>query len=503
MAKKLTVFLSYASEDRKFADALETRISNCFKWAIDIKSMAHFPLGVNFRNLIDRALDTTDILLVIATGHEKLSHSFTGYEVGYFRSSQQARRYIAETQGIERLVIPIALLADIPDTLSDIEGIGIADNERFLLRADATGQAAEGREDRFFELLVRIDRILVQLDPVERTPERQMQDYSGYREQAVGFYTDLLKVMSSLPLRREMPKTKLTLRLPANFRSKDVELEGGVMLLCTGPTTGILQNPPSEQWISWQEFVAQIGRKDIALTWSDALVSLITSAVVGEFANSDPLVFSFDQKKLFRLFVSKSTTFFDRTRELDIYVVEILRDRDVGDPFTTYLAKAIAIALRYRALFLEGGSPYGAVTVRFWKKEEWKPMMREMLRDLRLLLMHSQEAGLGVRRHIIELYGPDDGSINRVLGMVDRWSRQKMQLYACVESILMDPDPSEASFEAFIRTIGEFCTETKAINVAFVTSVLKKLAVVLQVDQGEHNSGSVEVVLRSAGEAAA
>jgi hypothetical protein len=481
-AHKLTVFLSYVSEDQKFAEAIAVRIGNSFKRAVDLKYMSQFPLGANFRSLIDQALDCADVLLVIATGHEKLSHSFTGYEVGYFRKSQKTRKYIDEERAIERLIIPVAMLTDIPATLTDIEGIGIAETDRFLVHPEIAGQTGNDKENPFFELLVRIDHILDQLDPIEKTPDRQEQDYADYRDEAKLFYLDLVKVMSSLPLRREMPKTKLTLRLPADFSSKDIELERGVVLLCNGPTAGILEREPSDQWVLWPEFSTQIGPQDIALTWNDALISLVTSAVRGDFANSDPLVFSFDRKKLFRLFVSKSTTFFDRTRELDIYVVEILRYRDVGDPFTTYLAKAIAIALRYRSLFLEGGSPYGPVTARFWKKEEWKPMMRDMLRELRLLLMLSQEAELGERRHLIELYGVDAGSIEKVLDMVKTWSDQKTELYKAVESVLLEPDPSEATFEVFLKTIERFCTQTKAINVAFITAVLARLAGVLKVE---------------------
>src|SRR5262249_50371720 len=143
--------------------------------------MSLFPLGVNFRTFIDQALDAADILLVIATGHEKLSHTFTGYEVGFFRRSVQNRKYIDETHSIERLIIPIALLSDIPATISDIEGIGIAKTDRFLFDFDAIGKPIGKKQDPFFDLLVRLDRILDQLDPVERSADQQVETYNEYR----------------------------------------------------------------------------------------------------------------------------------------------------------------------------------------------------------------------------------------------------------------------------------------------------------------------------------
>jgi hypothetical protein len=60
-AHKATVFLSYVSEDQKFAEAIAVRIANSFKRAVDLKYMSQFPLGANFRSLIDQALDSADI----------------------------------------------------------------------------------------------------------------------------------------------------------------------------------------------------------------------------------------------------------------------------------------------------------------------------------------------------------------------------------------------------------------------------------------------------------
>ena len=65
--------------------------------------------------------------------------------------------------------------------------------------------------------------------------------------------------------------------------------------------------------------------------------------------------------------------------------------------------------------------------------------------------------------------------------MVRVWSEQKAQLYRSVESVLTEAEPSEANFQIFLETIDRFCTQTKAINVAFITAVLQKLAGVLKV----------------------
>jgi hypothetical protein len=72
--------------------------------------------------------------------------------------------------------------------------------------------------------------------------------------------------------------------------------------------------------------------EEIALTWGDALTNLISAAVTGDFSQGDEIVFSHDRQKAFRLFVSKSILYFDKSETLDVYVIPTLKLGDVGDP---------------------------------------------------------------------------------------------------------------------------------------------------------------------------
>ncbi len=78
---RLHVFVSYSSEDRGLATAISDELRRAFnptvlKLTIDVE----FSLGANWRNRLKADLDDTDILLVVATGKQKVSHSFTGFE---------------------------------------------------------------------------------------------------------------------------------------------------------------------------------------------------------------------------------------------------------------------------------------------------------------------------------------------------------------------------------------------------------------------------------------
>ena len=184
--RKLVIFLSYATEDQQLANTIANKLTSAFGRTVDLRYMSKFELGVNFRTTIDQALDAADVLIVIATGREKLSHTFTGYEVGYFRHSQQTRLYIDENNKAQRIIIPVAIFADTPATISEIEGIGIGQADRFFFEL-ADGKLAGQKGDPFFNLLDRIDGILDKTDSDSRSSEQRRQDYDRYKEESASF----------------------------------------------------------------------------------------------------------------------------------------------------------------------------------------------------------------------------------------------------------------------------------------------------------------------------
>src|SRR4051812_30256530 len=86
--ERLHVFISYSSEDRDLATKIGEELRRAFNPAIlRLTIDVEFALGSNWRDRLKADLDEADILLVVATGKQKVSHSFTGFEVGYFDSS--------------------------------------------------------------------------------------------------------------------------------------------------------------------------------------------------------------------------------------------------------------------------------------------------------------------------------------------------------------------------------------------------------------------------------
>lgn len=492
--KKLVIFLSYATEDQQLANTIKEKLNSAFGMTVDIRYMSNFELGSNFRTTIDQALDAADILIVIATGRGKLSHTFTGYEVGYFRHSQQTRRYIDDNDKAERLIIPVAIFADTPATISEIEGIGIGQADRFFFEL-ADGKLTGQKEDPFLQLLDRIDGILEKLDPAPRSNAQRRQAFDKYEEESCKFYAEISELMSTLPLDQQTPKTKIIVKLSPNYAPPDVGIDDNISFSQTGPTTGIFSKTPSTGFQQWKDFMTCIGPEEIALTWGDALTNLISSAVTGDFSHGDEIVFSHDRKKAFRLFVSQSVLYFDKSQTLDIYVMPILKLDDVGDPKTTYLSKGLAAGLRYRALFLEPTSPFAPAMVKLGQPSEFRTTVSKLLRELRLLLVRSDEAKLSQRDNIVWLFGAEDESINDVLGMTELWDEQKELLYDAAEKALASSVPDKDQRESFVKVLGEFCEKTRSINTVWLRKVMDALNGVLLADPSQvQRSSNVKIL---------
>ena len=79
---------------------------------------------------------------MLFTNQPKSSHSYTGYEVGYFSRSKAQRPFIVAD--VERLIIPFCVGSGFPDTADYMQGVDINPNDIFSLIEDpgtlGTGQ---------------------------------------------------------------------------------------------------------------------------------------------------------------------------------------------------------------------------------------------------------------------------------------------------------------------------------------------------------------------------
>src|SRR6476660_4645434 len=161
---RINIFISYAHEDGELVSSIDSLLRETFEFApLSIYRDIEIKEGQNWAKQIDTALQETDILLVIFTERMKMSHSYTGYEIGYFnRSIQQNRRGSA---GFDRIYIPFCIGADVPDTMHDIQGVSIGADEVYKVLKTKIESGVEPVVDEdhpVFKLLARISDLVMQ-----------------------------------------------------------------------------------------------------------------------------------------------------------------------------------------------------------------------------------------------------------------------------------------------------------------------------------------------------
>jgi predicted nucleotide-binding protein len=191
--KRLRIFLSFANEDEPFARAIMERLLNLFR-DIDF-TFAKTLRGLNDLALIDETLNDADILLVIGFGREKLRHSDTACEIGYFRKSVADRPFIDGPTNIKRGIILFNILQGAPAPIEQFQNSleYVSDVLEYKLETNLK----DGEEpDAFFVLLRRIDDITSAITH-DHNALRYEERYKVMRDVAQRFRQDLTSILTS------------------------------------------------------------------------------------------------------------------------------------------------------------------------------------------------------------------------------------------------------------------------------------------------------------------
>lgn len=489
----LNVFLSYASEDNKIAEALARTFRAAFVNAIDITMMGEFPGGLNWRRLIDESIVRTDVLIAIASGRLKPSFSFTGFEIGSFSMSVRSQPKMAKFKNEDRRMIPFAVLARVPDVMNEFEGIDIDPTNLHDVRFDAKNIAEElnslfkkdnrnSPDGKIYKLLCDVENIIIRVSgagvAIDRTEERAQLLRGHARSLCKEIFENMLNREESVI----QPKSKLIINLPPGWQhANKYELVEGASLRVEGPCYDAfgLRDGRGGKIYEWKEFTSGID-DDIVFAWREALASLITSSQESGFIENN-IILAFNRKKIFRIFVSRITSFYSDAAEFHIYIIEILRRKDYGDPATTILLKAMEVGLVYRFMFLEDRSDFSKAMIMATPPRDLQRRVLDMVNGLSLLLQTTEEYGLNDPRTIIDIMGLD--ASQRLDDLYKDWETEKAKLYAAAKSILKMKQCTSEDKKGFVEVLDSFCGHTREVNRNYTTAVLRLLREKIETDK--------------------
>jgi hypothetical protein len=477
MSDPLSLFLSYASEDRSIADALATCLSASFGDRIDLKRMSKFPLGASWREQINENLDRADVLIAIASGRLKPGHSFTGYEIGAFHFSCRKSSNMAAYPNISRISIPFAVLSGVPDTLSEFQGVGIDPQSIFAVKYDAGDGVASVRDEKIFAFLLYIENLITKAEGRMPDWDTQAARRETLRDHSRRLFADIKQAVSTREEKTERPKSKLIIRMDAGSNGADLSsakiwVAGDNCLSAFGieAASGEPIDTSSAPPMNWKEFTANVKGDDISAGWKTVLEKLMSSAIDGQFI--DDRLTSFNRKKTLRVFISKVVRFFNKAREFHVYVVDLLPATEYGDPETTLLQNALKVGLTYRSMFLEDTSQFSPAQMMATDPTQLPEKVSRMTCELEYLLQFSRDSRLDQAGNILTILGP--AAAPRVGGMFEVWNTARERLLASAKKIAT-LTAGNALLREFLGELTEFCVSTKPLNDEYLAATLRNL----------------------------
>ncbi len=482
--KRVSIFISYAREDRELASSVGEELLQLFSLApVNIFRDVGIPEGTDYRNEIDNALDTADILLVLLTDRQKASYSYPGYEVGYFKKSIKGRPKIFGDH--ERIIIPVCIGTNNPETMHYIQSIQIGSDQVFkipepIAKTESTPERPLAPEQNpVYTLLKRITDIV--MDVVgNQIPAKNREAFVDVKvpDSAGRLYGIICAYLQRRVSSETFPERKIVIRTdaPPEIRPDGADLSNATVEL-RGNSFQIFGFPEEKnREFTWTEFGNKIP-SEFGGTWTEGIRSLVRSTVQGGEDNYH-VVSSIKGDKAFRLFVSRIVTYVSKKTEIHIYIVQMIV-RQYGDPLTTRLLSAISIGLRFRFLLLERDSKFNPDNLELplainlsAEPDVLKSLTRELLGQMDLILRDATEANLLDPKLLKLIWG--EGAGERVQQMMLAWEETRLKLYSAAQQVLSS---NELDFsqkkKLFIAALRNMKAETETLNREYTLRALR------------------------------
>jgi hypothetical protein len=464
----LRIFISYASEDLNVALAVARGLSDALpegfadvcldKWFLQA--------GAEFKKQLETKLEKTDVLIIVYTGVDKHSHGFTGWEVGYF---ERVRR-----NDPSRRIIPL-FLEDLPATAAEFEGHSLKiPRELLQLSLDQFNARNDIAED---------DPLCVLITELQEEAAK-IREQAGYPRAARNVKHDpvlcvknmRLAIFSYLKTTVEKvfkPQKQITFKSTgAALQNCETDLPGDAKLIPVGGSPMSIFGLGDEV-MTWEKFL-QLAKGPHKDSWREAITSVILSSQAEQInVDNSQIILSSDESKTYRIVLTTATTYWDDSREFNLYFVETLHREEYGDRDTTLMLKGLEVVCRYRFMFLEATSQFSANNLLATREDRLAEMAAKLLRELNLMRKEASSAGLDQPSFWSRFVGwplilqmgetirPKEVSIREIIGRV---LNTKDQI-----------DALAALRQELSKAVGELEDATRSQNASLLEAMAKRL----------------------------
>jgi hypothetical protein len=483
------VFLSYAHEDNDILQAVHRAFEvirqhtrQQLEIFYDKKSIDE---GDFFDNKIRDALRDSDYLIILYTGAYKRSHSYTGFELGYFYSLMDDE--IQASGNTSRQIV--SMFVDGPPViLRGVQGIELA---------ISTGELSSNRDIYMERVRANVDK-----DPLTRffnsvadkVEERQkdivddgtMNKKRLERFQAVQKIVPVLRgemydCLSSRVARRNIQQRLIIFEVPKCGAKEAYEkVPDNTILIQRGKAFELFGIDLANDTISWRDFKGILSHSDnISAVTILAIERAFISAVSPKTTrDNEQIIRGFRDNRIYRLIVTQHFDYYDDRKVLHMYLIEVLGTAILGNNETSIILGLINIAAKYRFIFIEQESELSLTSFKIEKKspKEMQEKVRKLVRELYLIEDESRVLKLDTPASII-IYSRGL-SLEDILGLQKQWFDGRQRLLDVADTILQE-NPGSDKFaklsDEWLLALEEFSSVSYKINSTIALQALENL----------------------------
>ncbi|WP_029077486.1 toll/interleukin-1 receptor domain-containing protein [Bradyrhizobium sp. th.b2] len=449
-----TVFISYASEDKELATAVEDALNQLakktfFDVAI-VRDIHSFDQGRSLKSQVLEMLQGSQILLVIYTETLKKSHSYTGFELGAF--SVYMRNDIEARGCTDRRIISM-FLDDPPQ--AEVDMLGIKLNVEAISDGHPTDRVidpADGLGVFFRSLSDSSIRSVYELKHGSNLDNKRATELSGLLASGQAEVDDtilpalrssLFKALSRIVERSSIEQTLLVVSWnppSAGGEPPGDLMEGAILkaLSATKNAFSIFGIQTKQTSLEWDRFVKHLAEANAAHApfITNAFRNVVRSAIEPGPVDNEQF-FVGQSNSIHRIVVTRHFSFYDGSRLMHVYFIPMFKRYEEG-PEAIVLA-LLNVAARYRMLFLEEESPlsYRSVFVNKGDKSKFKNCIEVVLRKIFLIEDESHIYGLDEPSNYFKYYG-SDADPDAVTKSFADWAEARNALVKCSTELLRE-----------------------------------------------------------------
>jgi hypothetical protein len=385
------IFISYASEDLPIAEAigkyLKIALGDVFA-EINLDKWFLRP-GSEFKRQIEEKLEKTDVLIIVYSGASKLSHSYTGWEVGFFD-------HIMRTEPDRTKV---AMYLDSPPPISAQEqgiALQIAHEKLQLTTEEFEFGITTTADDPLCSLLEAWQEQVAEITKASGFPKREMKPEQNALCCVKSMRIEIFRYLKTTVDSTLKPQKQITIKARGvALQQSDIDLPPDAELVPVGSGAPMAIFGLSDAPTTWEKFLQTTSASKFRDSWRNAIASVVMSSFPDKInVDNSQVIVSSDEAKAYRIILTTATRYYDDNREFTLYFVEALQRSEFGDQETTCLLKGLELVCRFRFMFLEENSEFSYQNVKMMPPERIPEMVSRMLKELNLLRKDSLDAGL-------------------------------------------------------------------------------------------------------------